>query len=1093
MRGAAAVTLALVLAIGWLAWIPSPAAAIWDCAGEGYAPDAGSELIANGGFESDLTNWVMPANPAGVSTSIFHSGSKSANVDSVAGVTTFAYQGLPSSPSVSVFSHWFYVQTWVSGGTFVAGLFGNADFAGSNQFVSIMQWWMANSTLRWDVWVPAGGGGGVTQYLPITVAPGAWHLFEMIMDRPRGVQCLFMDGLSVANASVTPASAFVARYAIFGDASQSGDAGIANYDDLSLLSANVTAPDYVPSNPTPSGTAKTGLGLPVALSVQVRNEGNETPTSNATLAFYNQSTPASPFAQFSVPILAPGQATSSFGATWTAPATPGSYLIVADVDYSGDVLEGNESNNVYVWTVEVYPPPITTLSLGTPNYLGTYVSSTTDLTLSAADQSGTGIQRTRYRIDGGAWSDYVAPFRLTGEGNHLVEYLSEDNVGNVEATRGTALRVDDSPPTTTLSLGLPSYNGTFITSATTLSLTALDGGVTPSGVASIEYRIDGGPWLPYAAAFTLPTEGAHAVEYRATDHLGNAEAIRSRPLVVDNAPPTTILAIGSPSYGVTFVTSATPLTLSAADGGTPPVGVELIEYRIDGGVWQTYTAAFTLAGEAVHLVEYRASDFLGNSEGTRSRSLTVDNSPPLATVGIGIPSYTAAETWIRSTTPLSLNAVDRGVIPVGLSSAEYRVWTGTWTAWSSYASPFTIPAEGRRYVEWRASDFLGNTAAGNTSLVVDDAPPNAQVSVFGPSYSPPSGGLWVTSASAIWLAAQDGGAIPVGLTTLEFRLWYGAWSGWSAYAAPFSLSGEGQHYLEWRATDRLGNTAAGNVSIVLDDTPPSSQANVSGPNVTASQTFVTSATLIVLTATDGGLLPAGLSVLEYSFNGLAWTPYTGPITLQGPDGLWIVYFRATDHVGNREADQILALFLDNTAPSTSFSRPPPPLSVASRYALESADAGSGVALTEYSVDGGAWVPYTGPFSLPVGNHEIRYRSTDRLGNQEVQRTTALIVENWKPVIAMLFALVIAIIGLLLVRRSRRDSGEHAWWKRFLVGSLPFVVAEIATGAISALTGSLTVPPLLDLGMIVDFGILAAGLVAAAALAARARRPPTPAS
>ena len=57
--------------------------------------------------------------------------------------------------------------------------------------------------------------------------------------------------------------------------------------------------------------------------------------------------------------------------------------------------------------------------------------------------------------------------------------------------------------------------------------------------------------------------------------------------------------------------------------------------------------------------------------------------------------------------------------------------------------------------------------------------------------------------------------------------------------------------------------------------------------------------------------------------------------------------------------------------------------------LAASDAGSGVAKTEYAIDGGAWQVYTAPFVAPVGEHTIRYRSTDNAGVVEAEKSVAI--------------------------------------------------------------------------------------------------------
>ena len=70
-----------------------------------------------------------------------------------------------------------------------------------------------------------------------------------------------------------------------------------------------------------------------------------------------------------------------------------------------------------------------------------------DVTLSATDGAGgTGVEWTEYRIDGGDWTrntnsgnanPFVTTFRVTGNGEHTVDFRSRDRAGNVEDPPGT--------------------------------------------------------------------------------------------------------------------------------------------------------------------------------------------------------------------------------------------------------------------------------------------------------------------------------------------------------------------------------------------------------------------------------------------------------------------------------------------------------------------------------------------------------------------------------------------------------------------------------------------------------------------------------
>ena len=567
--------------------------------------------------------------------------------------------------------------------------------------------------------------------------------------------------------------------------------------DVLAVVPPVTGPDYAPQDPQPASPLTVGLSLDVPFSARVENIGNGTANRTATLAFFNASTPGTPFAPFFVPPLDAGNRSSPFVATWRSPALPGTYAIVADVDYGDDLAEWDEGNNAYTWTVSVVAGPVTDLVVGTPSYAGAalHVTSATDLSFSVLDQSGTGIRRTMYRVDNGSWEDYAAtgPFRLTVEGERFLEWSSEDLAGNVEPIRSAALRVDDTPPTTALAIGDPKYlvGGTYVTSATPLALAASDGGLTAVGVALSEYRVDNGPWTSYASSFSIAGDGPHVIAYRSLDFLGNLEPDESATILVDDTPPATALAVGDPKHvaAQTFVTSSTPLSLSAVDGGVNPVGIAFTEYRVDGGSWIPYTAPFALAAEGTHLVEYRSGDHLGNVETTLAATFVVDDAPPSAVLSIGTPRYEGADTYVTTATPLTVTATDGGPVPVGVASVEYRL-TGSWTM---YAGAFTLAGpDGPRTVGYRATDLLGNALAHELDVVLDNTAPTT---------TPSRGDGTYPAGTAFGFTATDAGS---GVARTEVRVDGGAWT---TYAVPLQL-GEGDHEIGFRSVDNLNNAEA---------------------------------------------------------------------------------------------------------------------------------------------------------------------------------------------------------------------------------------------------------------------------------------------
>lgn len=85
-------------------------------------------------------------------------------------------------------------------------------------------------------------------------------------------------------------------------------------------------------------------------------------------------------------------------------------------------------------------PPVTTATLQGDMSGDVYITDVT-VTLTATD-TGSGVDYTKYKVDGGAWMDYTAPFIVTGNGAHTVGFYSVDNEGNTETEKTVAFTIE---------------------------------------------------------------------------------------------------------------------------------------------------------------------------------------------------------------------------------------------------------------------------------------------------------------------------------------------------------------------------------------------------------------------------------------------------------------------------------------------------------------------------------------------------------------------------------------------------------------------------------------------------------------------------
>ncbi|MFD3314725.1 OmpL47-type beta-barrel domain-containing protein [Streptomyces sp. NPDC058694] len=203
------------------------------------------------------------------------------------------------------------------------------------------------------------------------------------------------------------------------------------------------------------------------------------------------------------------------------------------LDKAGNMAaEKAESFTVVAKPTDDTTPPETSASVtGQQNPQGEYLSMAT-VTVTASD-TGSGVNTIEYALgDAGAWQPYTAPVMVHEVGTHKVRFRATDKAGNAAAEKSVSFTVvtppaeDKTPPVTGVSVdGTKNSSGAYINSAK-VTVTATDEH-HGSGIAAIEYSLDGGPYLAYTAPVVVDRVGAHTVAYRARDKAGNTSDART--------------------------------------------------------------------------------------------------------------------------------------------------------------------------------------------------------------------------------------------------------------------------------------------------------------------------------------------------------------------------------------------------------------------------------------------------------------------------------------------------------------------------------------------------------------------------------------
>ena len=622
-------------------------------------------------------------------------------------------------------------------------------------------------------------------------------------------------------------------------------------------------------------------------------------------------------------------------------------------------------------------PPTTTISLADTLELDDKYLFNVFVTLMAIDATS-GVAETAYSLDGTTWITYTESFNITTDETTTIYYNSTDIAGNVETTQIALIQIDKTAPETEIDVvGALGLEGWYLSNVT-VTLTATD---DISGVAVTAYSLDGTTWITYTEPFNITTEGITTVYYNSTDNLGHVEATQSEPIKIDQKPPTTMISL-SDTLGLDgWYLSNVTVSLTATDATS---GVAETAYSLDGATWITYTEPFNITTEGSATIYYNATDIAGNVEATKAAPIKIDQTPPTTTINLA--DTLGLDGWYLSNVTVTLMAIDAisGVAEIAYSFDE--------STWIIYTDPFTINTEGSTTVYYNATDAAGNVETTKTAPIkIDKTAPETTISLTG---TPGLDG-WYVSDVTITLTAINGFS---GVAKTAYSL---DGATWITYTGPFNITTEGTTTVSYNSTDVAGNMETTKMAqIKIDKTLPETTISLTGtPGLDG---WYLSDVTITLTAINSF---SGVAKTAYSFDGINWIIYTGPFNIT-TEGTIIIYYNSTDHAGNMETTQTAIIQIDKTPPTTDLTLGPHYIdevgtiyvTAATEFMLTATDAISGVAQTSYRINGSAWIPYDGPFTLVGldGTYYIDYNSTDIAGNMEPTTTAIVILDTTPP-------------------------------------------------------------------------------------------------
>ncbi len=496
---------------------------------------------------------------------------------------------------------------------------------------------------------------------------------------------------------------------------------------------------------------------------------------------------------------------------------------------------------------------------------GDVISSAEKWTVSPSLAEGLWHWRVRVRDVYGQWSPYSTTRRFN---------------------------IDTSSPETNLIIGSPNFEAgglTYVAASTSLSLSSLDDGI---GVLQTIYRTWNGtwsPWISYRNPFSLiGSEGLRFIEFHGVDKLWNIESNNNLTLYMDDTSPKSSFRITGRQYDIGekhYIGSSAGLELDAVDEGA---GVNLTQYRIDGGPWTGYTRPLTFENASgIQTIGYRSLDNVSNMEDENFLTLFVDTKPPHTVLTIGPPKYGTNPVYVKSSTMFGLTSVDD---TTAVKDKWFKIDGGNWTR---YSSDFTITVPGQHTLHYYATDVVGNQEFSNfLKIYVDDEPPATSMILNGAIFV--QGNMtYVTSATVFSLISTDAGS---GVKTVSYIIDSGVGP---SYDRPFTINKPGSHTLRFHAVDRLMNQEMESVvDVHVDDEPPVTTLTISQSYQDSDPLRVDLEAEFNLTASDAG---SGLATTFYRIDNGSWAQYFLPFNLSDcQQGVHVVHFYSVDNLGNDE-------------------------------------------------------------------------------------------------------------------------------------------------------------------------------------------------
>ncbi len=397
--------------------------------------------------------------------------------------------------------------------------------------------------------------------------------------------------------------------------------------------------------------------------------------------------------------------------------------------------------------------------------------------LSAKD-SYSGVKQIFYSINGQNYQIYNTELSFLSQGDFLLKYYAEDNVGNIEAENEIYFRVDNTIPETKHSIVgeyLPELE--TLSERSSIELIAQD---TSAELAYTLYQLNNQAFIKYPGK-PIPVKnlsnGFHTLRYFSVDNVQNQEDTNIYEFYVDRVPPILTSDVLGDRFVVNnqvYFSGRTKFKLICVDN---KAGIDSLKYSIDNASFENYTEAFYLPRiPGYHLVSYYAKDRFGNTtrseswENTQYQSFGYNvEKIYIDLVGPGIMAkFTGFYYFVNDTVLLGKDASIELFGQDNESGMQYMSYSlDGIKEETKYTDPIKVYTHGKHQLEYFGYDNVNNRDIGHLFFYADYNPPSIQYYFSVEPNGKKENLLEYPSNVALYLAASDE---QVGTKIIEFSL-----------------------------------------------------------------------------------------------------------------------------------------------------------------------------------------------------------------------------------------------------------------------------------------------------------------------------------